>query len=262
LLRTMSLLVLVSIGAVSGAVVRPVHTTRRGVLSLAGAAAGVPLANALPALAADGEPSVKVYFGAGCFWHVQHEFVMEEAATLGRGGKSITAISGYAGGKSVGSQNRVCYHNMQSIADYGKLGHAEVVQLDIPVSSLPAFSKRYFDLFGERGYRHDPQDQGGEYRSLLGLPGGADSPLFPVIKEAAAASPMKLYKGEGNEPDTIGARAVLVMDSNAFPFYAGEVYHQFHNDFMGPPYGAAYNKLQQKLLDASLISSTGCPDRV
>jgi len=73
---------------------------------------------------------------------------------------------------------------------------------------------------------------------------------------------MKLYRGVGDEPDTIGARAVLVMDSDAFPFYPGEVYHQFHNDFMGPPYGAAYNKLQTKLVDASRLSTTGCPDRV
>jgi len=240
--------------------VQPTSIGRRGALRLA---AALPLASSsLPSLAADNEPTVKVYFGAGCFWHVQHEFVMEEVATLGRSGTTISAVSGYAGGKNVGSQGRVCYHNFQNVADYGSLGHAEVVQLEVPVSSLPAFSKKYFDLFGERGYRHDPQDQGGEYRSLLGLPGGADSPLFPVIKEAAAKSPMKLYRGVGDEPDTIGARAVLVMDSDAFPFYPGEVYHQFHNDFMGPPYGAAYNKLQTKLVDASRLSTTGCPDRV
>lgn len=62
-----------------------------------------------------------------------------------------------------------------------------------------------------------------QYRSLLGLPGGSDSAYFSVIKSAAANSPMKLFKGEGNEPDTLGSKAVLVMDSNKFPFFPAEV---------------------------------------
>lgn len=56
----------------SRAVVRPHVSSRRAALGLAGSAAvGVAVGGATPALAAD--PSVKVYFGAGCFWHVQHE---------------------------------------------------------------------------------------------------------------------------------------------------------------------------------------------
>jgi len=255
--------VLLALSSAASAVVRPpiARHGRRNMLSLAGAAAMLPVIASRPALAQE-EPGLKVYFGAGCFWHVQHEFVMEEVATLGRSGKAISAVSGYAGGTKVGSDNRVCYHNFQNIADYGSLGHAEAVQVEVPASQLPAFAKRYFDLFGERGYRHDPQDRGGEYRSVLGLPGGSDSPYFGIIKEAAAKSPMKLFNGEGDEPDTLGSRAVLVMDSNKFPFFPGEVYHQFHNDFMGPAYGPAYNKLQQKALEASRIASTGCPDRI
>jgi hypothetical protein len=51
---------------------------------------------------------------------------------------------------------------------------------------------------------------------VLGLPGGQASPLFPVIKQAALESQggMKLYAGRGNEPDTIGDKAVLVYDSD------------------------------------------------
>ena len=33
-------------------------------------------------------------------------------------------------------------------------------------------------------------------------------------------------QGRGNDPDTSGKRAVFVYDSDKFPFYAGEVYHQ------------------------------------
>jgi len=146
--------------------------------------------------------------------------------------------------------------------DYGKLGHAEAVQLEIPSSALPRFANKYFSLFGTRGFRHDPQDQGGEYRSVIGLPGGSDSPLFDVIKQAALESPggMKLYAGRGDEPDTLGDKAVIVYDSNKFPFFPGEVYHQFHNDFMGPSYGKAYNDLMYTQYKEGKIAKTGCPD--
>ena len=59
---------------------------------------------------------------------------------------------------------------------------------------------------------------------------------------------------------TLGDKAVLVYDSNKYPFYAAELYHQFHNDFAGPPYGKAYNSLQTSLYKAGAIGTTGCPD--
>ena len=77
---------------------------RRSVLAggLAAAVAPHPL---IPAAAA-AEAPVKIYFGAGCFWHVQHEFVLEEVASLDRKGEAITAVAGYAGGKRLGSGDR------------------------------------------------------------------------------------------------------------------------------------------------------------
>ena len=205
---------------------------------------------------------MKVYFGAGCFWHVQHEFVGEEVAALKRSGDEITAVTGYAGGLRTGDGGTVCYHNPRRFSDYGTYGHAEAVQLEIPESALPRFAKKYFDLFGTRGYRHDPLDRGGKYRSVLGLPGGEESPLFEVVRKAAAESPggMQLFRGKGDEPDTIGDKAVLVYDSNKFPFYPGEVYHQFHDDFMGAPYGKAYNDLRNKQFKSQKLRYTGCPD--
>lgn len=140
------------------------------------------------------------------------QFVGEEVAALKRSGAQLTAVSGYAGGQRLGPNNKVCYHNMQQFADYGKLGHAEAVQVEVPTSSFPRFCKKYFSLFGSRGYRHDPQDRGGEYRSVLGLPGGENSPLFDVVKQAAVESEggMKLYSGRGDDPDTLGDKAVLM----------------------------------------------------
>lgn len=236
------------------------NVSRRKACASALAALALPTA-ALPALASDPvQDELTIYVGAGCFWHVQHEMVLHEALVLQRRGTDITAVSGYAGGTKVGDKSRVCYHNMQGIADYGRLGHAEVVQLTIPVHCLDSFAHKYFGLFGTRGYRHDPQDRGGEYRSVLGLPGGMKSPHFKTVEAAVADSPMKLIAGIGNEEDTLASKSILVMDSNEFPFYPAELYHQFHNDFQGPAYGTAYNSLQTTLRKAGKIDLTGCPE--
>ena len=66
-------------------------------------------------------------------------------------------------------------------------------------------------------------DKGGEYRSLLGLPGGTKHPKYQLVEEAANARGMKLVQGKGNDPDTLGKRIVYVMDSTKFPFYQAEV---------------------------------------
>ena len=198
---------------------------RRSVLEL-GAAALTSAAGLRPHPAsAVEEETVKMYFGAGCFWHVQHEFVLKEAQALDRRGATFSAVSGYAGGRGT-DRGRVCYHNMRSVADYGELGHAEAVQVSLPRSAVPEFAEKFIGLFGERGFRHDPQDRGGEYRSVLGLPGGQASPLYPAIEKAAAGSPMKLVAGRGSEDDTLGSREILVYDSDKYPFYPAELYHR------------------------------------
>ena len=261
---------------------RPQQTSalhRRGVLELGAAAAASAFLPAAPAVAAEDE--VKMYFGAGCFWHVQHEFILKEAQELGRSGAKFTAVSGYAGGvgpevyklgndgrlysslvkKDGVDQNLVCYHNRGSIADYGRLGHAEAVQVSVPTDVVPAFAKKYISIFGQRGFRHDPQDRGGEYRSVLGLPGGTRSPHYKAFEAALEGSPMKLVAStKGSDGDTLGERTILVMDSDKFPFYPAELYHQFHNDFQGPAYGKAYNMLQGILAKEGKIGTTGCPE--
>jgi peptide methionine sulfoxide reductase MsrA len=234
---------------------RPHNFSRRGAL---GAAGGAALGAALPAHAVE-EEDVKVYFGAGCFWHVQHEFVLKEAAELGRSGAAFSAVTGYAGGTGT-ERGLVCYHNGRGVSDYGRLGHAEAVQVTIPPSALPAFASKFIGIFGTRGYRHDPQDRGGEYRSVLGLPGGTASPHYSKFLAAAEGSPMKLVEGKGSEGDTLGAREILVMDSDKFPFYRAELYHQYHNDFQGPAYGTAYNRLQGVLAKEGRLGTTGCPE--
>lgn len=88
------------------------------------------------------EEMVEVYFGVGCFWHVQHELAMAEKQLLRRSDSELTARAGYAGGLSIGKDASrpgrpvVCYHNLQRIADYGKLGHGEVVSASRCLSTV------------------------------------------------------------------------------------------------------------------------------
>lgn len=192
----------------------------------------------------------------------QHEFVEAERKLLGRGDKELTSLTGYAGGKSTDKEGRVCYHNFQSIADYGKLGHGEVVGMKIPESSIGDFSKEYFDLFTPKGERVDPMDRGGEYRSLIGLPGGVKNPRYAEVEAAATAKGMTLEAGKGNDPDTLGKKMVFVYDTAKFPFYQAEVYHQFHNDFQSPAYGKKYNDLVKEAVEDGRVKITGCPDRI
>ena len=103
------------------------------------------------AVAADDDSLQNVYFGAGCFWHVQHEFVAAERNLLGRKDNELTSRAGYAGGLQTGDEGRVCYHNFQSVADYGKLGHGEVVGMTVPESAIGDFALEYFKLFGDSG---------------------------------------------------------------------------------------------------------------
>eukprot|EP01031_Cornospumella_fuschlensis_P035109 gene35109-42523_t len=233
---------------------------------LAGLAAlAVSLCNSPPSLATtESLPSHhKVYFGVGCFWHVQHEFVEAEKRLLGRNDDQISSTAGYAGGKAGEKDARVCYHNFQGAPDYGKLGYAEVVQVDVPDDSLGAFASQYFSLFQNKD-RPDRGDRGLEYRALLGLEGGLQpsSPLYQQVARVAAEKGFRLQPGVGGDADTLDRGGlVYVMDAQAFPFQQAEVYHQFHDGFMpGEQYPAAYHELRGLRLRAGTLRDTGCPD--
>ena len=100
------------------------------------------------------------------------------------------------------------------------------------------------------------------HRSLLGLPGGFHNPAFQLVEEAATSRGLKLVEGKGNDPDTLGKKIVYVMDTEKFPFYQAEVYHQFHDDFQSPPYGRKYNSLAKLAFEDGRVKETGCPDRL
>lgn len=207
------------------------------------------LAACAPSAATPSGNEVQVYFGCGCFWHVQHEFVALEMSLLCRQGSNLSARAAYAGGSKTGPGELVCYHNIQDTADYGELGHAEVVSLSVPEKSFGAFATRFWSVCAD-GTRRDVQDMGGEYRSLIGLPGGMSSPLLNELKQKAGA--VELVAGKGNEGDTLGSSKVLVYDTQTFPAHTAEKYHQFHDD-MVEVYGPAYNSLER------FATSTSCP---
>lgn len=237
--------------------------SRRSFLgSLVASTTLLPLVTSNPAFATS-DDLTDVYFGVGCFWHIQHEFVEAERKYLKRSDAELTSRTGYAGGKSTDKEGRVCYHNLLSVADYGKLGHGEVVGMRIPESQIGNFAKEYFSYFNPKtGERVDPGDKGGEYRSLLGLPGGMNHPMYKEVEKAAQNKGMTLVKGQGNDPDTFGKKIVYVYDTKEYPFHQAEVYHQFHDDFQSPPYGRKYNNLANMALEAGTLKGTGCPDRV
>lgn len=229
--------------------------------SVASILAQSTIATTNPAQAADSS-LVDVYFGTGCYWHIQHEFILAEQKLLKRKSVDFTSMTGYAGGTAADKQGRVCYHNFQGVADYGKLGHGEVVGMTIPQSSIGDFAKEYFSYFTEKGERVDPMDRGGEYRALIGLPGGMENPYYQEVLDAATAKGMKLELGKGNDPDTLGTKKVYVYDIQKFPFYQAEIYHQYHNDFQSPAYGKEYNNLANTAFERGGLKLTGCPDRV
>jgi len=250
----------------SGVIPPTEHTQRRrnflkDALALGGAVVTSALTAPSAATADEGAPA-DVYFGVGCFWHIQHEFVEAERNILKRSDAELSSRTGYAGGLKADKEGRVCYHNLSGVADYGKLGHGEVVGMTIPENRIGDFATEYFNLFSDKGERVDPQDRGPEYRSLLGLPSGANHASYPAVKAAAEAKGMTLALGEGNDPDTLGKKLVYVMDTAKFPFYQGEVYHQFHDDFQSPAYGKKYNSLANQAFDDGRLKVTGCPDRV
>jgi len=208
-----------------------------------------------------------IYFGVGCFWHVQHEFVNAEKQILGRKEDQSTSLAGYAGGKSklgnnprLAANDAVCYHNMLGVGDYGKNGYGEVVGMTVPSTNVIDFAKEYFSLFSN-GDRPDKGDRGPEYRSMIGLPGGVNSEYFAEIEAVARGKGLALKEGKGSDADTLGARTVWVMDTAAYPFRQAEIYHQYHDGFMsGEQYPESYNSLIRGAVMSGKVKSTGCPD--
>ena len=63
-------------------------------------------------------------------------------------------------------------------------------------------------------------------------PSCSSAPLrTPPLRLRTASAPPLHRLRTPSAGDTLGTREILVMDSDKFPFYRAELYHQFHNDF-------------------------------
>eukprot|EP00913_Durusdinium_trenchii_P027930 g26188.t1 len=199
------------------------------------------------------DPTRSVYFGNGCFWHTQYDFVVLEQHPAGpfrRNDTEVTSLVGYAGGRFQSPSGAVCYHGWPG-TDYSRLGHAEAVSIELDTATgelarkqVAALAKDYFEhgfqsLPDGRRLRLDPQDVGAEYRNVIGLPGGMDNQeLWPLI-EAGNAYGMPLRRGAIG--DSEGEFVVYVYDSVQYPFFRGEASHQFHpNSVIQRPVPASY----------------------
>lgn len=186
------------------------------------------------------DPTRSIYFGNGCFWHTQYDFVVVEQDPDGpfrRNDSAVTSLIGYAGGRYESPSGAVCYHGLPH-TDYSRLGHAEACSIQLDAISgeraqaqVAALAQTYFEhgfqtLPDGRRQRLDPNDMGAEYRNVIGLPGGMDNQeLWPII-EAANSHGMRLQRGAIG--DSEGEFVVYVYDSVEYPFFRGEEYHQFH----------------------------------
>lgn len=234
----------------------------------------------LPQAEAEVPTGSKIYFGNGCFWGRQRDFVRIEQELLGRSTKEVTSLVGYAAGQKTGRNGRVCYYGHGRIPqtdEYEHLGHAEVVEVQLSQNDELAreevrhFAELYFSQFnkleGQGMQRLDPQDEGPGYRNVIGLPAGIHGDMFRIIS-ACNVNGMELLEGTGGrfdefhnpvEADLINV--VYIMDSEAFPFHRAEQFHQFHHG-LGKMFPPTYTqRLRREQMQLGRILPTGCPEQ-
>ena len=235
----------------------------------------IAIANAQMVSSNDDDGMTYVYFGNGCFWGRQHEFVALEKEALHRSDAEVKSLAGYAGGKrGGGGKNRdtVCYYYGSSDTVYERLGHAEVVRVAYAdEEEFKKFCEVYFRNFNKTPFgmqRVDPQDAGPGYRNVVGIPGGIDNEKLMKQMKSANVNDMKLVRGEGNEFDARGKptendqiNVVWIVDSEKLPFYPAEMYHQFH-DGLGYKFPESYTvDLKRAAAKSGSIGPVpGCPE--
>merc|ERR1712216_347696 len=213
----------------------------------------IAIANAQMVSSNDDDGMTYVYFGNGCFWGRQHEFVALEKEALHRSDAEVKSLAGYAGGKrGGGGKNRdtVCYYYGSSDTVYERLGHAEVVRVAYAdEEEFKKFCEVYFRNFNRRRL-------------------GIDNEKLMKQMKSANANDMKLVRGEGNEFDARGKptendqiNVVWIVDSEKLPFYPAEMYHQFH-DGLGYKFPESYTvDLKRAAAKSGSIGPVpGCPE--
>ena len=80
----------------------------------------------------------------------------------------------------------------------------------------------YFSLY-VAGQRIELGHVGAEYRHIVGLPGGKNSPLFSEL-ERANDELFILKDGIGSDLDNLYDNSNWIMDSTEFSYYQGEIF--------------------------------------
>eukprot|EP00887_Chlorella_sp_A99_P003059 scaffold9.g3059.t1 len=156
--------------------------------AFADAAPAAPAADVAAAAASAGSQEeggdiMPMLFGNGCYWGRQYDFVQAEEA-MGRKGGDVSAVVGYAGGRLASPDGRVCYHFAPPQTLYERLGHAEVVQVELRGGEAAKreqyrkFAQTYFSQAGlpsGKMQRQDPLDAGPAYRCGAAGTGGETS---------------------------------------------------------------------------------------
>lgn len=148
----------------------------------------------------------KAWFGAGCFWGVEHAFRKLDGVK--------DAVSGFMGGEVENpSYQQVCT---------GKTGHVEIVEVEYDPQKVS-----YEQLLETFWGVHDPTqlnrqgpDIGEQYRSVIFFGDKAQ-------KTAAESS-----KAEQDASGRFG-RAIVTAVEPAGAFYRAEEYHQRYYEKMG-----------------------------
>lgn len=237
-----------------------------------------PTMYAVPAITTKcGSTCTYIWFGEGCFWERQWAYVnieLDPAGPFKRTNETVSSRVGYGGSKRVGTDGLVCYHSEDGASDYEMLGHCEQVRVTLDAGKeqeqFAALCKDFFASFtftGDGFVRPDPGDVGSAYRVTVGIPGGMKGSLYQILSAANQELEAKHNKSMVLKSDTSGnvgdeTNTVWVMDSDDFPFFLGEQYHQFHADFHPDGnYPAWYQTDLWKLqIGLGNIPKGACPD--
>jgi peptide-methionine (S)-S-oxide reductase len=150
--------------------------------------------------------SEKAWFGAGCFWGVEHAFRKTEGVK--------DAVSGFMGGEAANPTYRqVCS---------GETGHVEVVEVTFDAStvSFEQLLSIFWDVHDPTQLNRQGPDIGEQYRSVIFY---NDEPQ----RVAAEAS-----KTELDTSDRFGTQIVTSVEQ-AGEFFPAEDYHQRYYEKMG-----------------------------
>ncbi|GMI21814.1 hypothetical protein TeGR_g9829 [Tetraparma gracilis] len=152
-----------------------------------------------------------VFFGNGCFWHMQHLLTTElEQGLLGRDTADLTSTAGYAGGKE--EPTPLCYPSEADFNNHEEFGSAEVVSVELEgVEQVEMAASIFFNDFARTGRdtwaRKDGFDQGAQFRAVVGLPGGLGGEYGDALGKGNVHN-MTLLAGSGADPDTYEENAV------------------------------------------------------